>query len=273
MTNATKWAINAATLMKVPFAQELPMYQQGGFTHVELWLDKISAYLAAGNTVEQTRQLLDDNRITPVGACSGVVRLDADETTWAAQQADLVKRLDLCHDLDIPTLVTVVVGERSERCETDMAVIVRRARWLSTQAGDRNVNIGLEFLARIPAIETLSTAIRVIREVDSSYFGLVIDLYHYHLSPSRLSDLDALPSDKLFLVHIDDALAKPIEYLSHDDRTFPGEGVLDISGLMRDICQRTGYDGYWSVELHSEWIWDLEPTEVIRRLTAGLEKL
>ncbi len=273
MSNATKWAINAATLMKVPFAQELPMYQQAGFSYVELWLDKIFAYLAAGNTGEQARQLLADNRLTPVGACPGLLTLDTDQTTWAEQQADLVKRLDLCHDLDIPTLVTIMVGERSEQCEKDMAVIVGRAGWLSAHASDRNVKIALEFLARIPAIETLSTAIRVIREVDSPYFGLVLDLYHYYLSPSRLEDLAVLPAGKLFLVHIDDALAKPIEYLTHDDRTFPGEGVLDINGLMAGICQRTGYDGYWSVELHSEWIWDLAPAEVIRRLTAGLEKL
>ena len=50
--------INQATTMTTDFATDLQAYAEAGFERVELWLDKVEAYLAEGGSLEKAQALL-----------------------------------------------------------------------------------------------------------------------------------------------------------------------------------------------------------------------
>jgi 2-keto-myo-inositol isomerase len=270
-TNLSPVALNAATLMPVPFPQELALYRDGGFPQIELWLDKIRRWLETERqTPADARREIERHGLQIVGACPAAVHLNGDAPAWEEQQRGLARTLDLTAQLGAPALALIALGPRTT-ADRDWPALVERCGWVADQAATRGLRISFEFLARIGPVNCLSTAIQLVREVNRPNFGLLLDLYHYHLSESRLEDLDRLPPGKLFLVHLDDALPRPIEWLTHDDRTFPGEGVLPWRKLAAQIQARTGFTGPWSVELYSEWVWKLPPEEVTRRVRRGLD--
>ena len=262
----TPFAINAATLMPVPFPDELHFYAGAGFKQVELWLGKIERWMGRGeHSTSDAKELVLQAGLTVVGGCALSIRLNDPQALWSQQQDQLTRRLTLARALEVPRIVLTVSGPRT-RFQDDLPQVIERCRWVAQEAEKCGIDVALEFLARMGIVSCLPTAIRVIREVGCPNFGLLIDLYHFYLSESRFEDLSTLPDGRLFAGHVDDALNIPIEWLTHDDRTFPGEGVLPCRDMIDRIGRETGFEGPWSIELHSKWIWQLPPAETMRRL-------
>ncbi|MBI4026641.1 MAG: sugar phosphate isomerase/epimerase [Verrucomicrobia bacterium] len=268
MKNA--FAINAATLMTTPFPKELGFYRDAGFTEIEIWPDKVRDWMTREKrTLADARREIAAHELKVIGACAVGIHINRGSPDWKPQQAKIKAKLDFAAELGAPAMVCIVAGERS-KAAADMNLVIERCRWLADQAAKRHIRISLEFLARIGIVHCMSTAIRLIRAVNRSNFGLLVDLYHYHLSESRLEDLALLPKGKLFFGHIDDARPLPTEWLTHNDRTFPGEGVLPWREMIAEIRKRTGFAGPWSIELHSDWVWKLPPKQVMKRLTGSV---
>lgn len=252
--------------MSTPFPQELGFYRDAGFTEIEICPDKVRNWMTREKrTVADARNEIAARGMKVIGACAVAIHINKSSPNWKQQQTKLKAQLDFAAELGAPAMVCIVVGELTT-APADMKLVAERCRWLADHAAKHRMRIGLEFLARIGIVHCLSTAIRIIRAVDRPDFGLLFDLYHYHLSESRLEDLNQLPKGKLFFGHLDDARPLPVEWLTHNDRTFPGEGSLPWRELIAEIRKRTGFAGPWSIELHSDWIWKLPPKQVMKRL-------
>jgi len=133
------------------------------------------------------------------------------------------------------------------------------ARHLLTQADDPEFNrvadnyAGLCDLARpygltcdvefIPWIETrdLTSAAALVREAGRDNSGLVIDSLHFARAGCRPEDLDALPGEWFHYIQLCDAPAKApasvsgLIYAAREERLLPGDGELDLMGIMEHL--------------------------------------
>jgi 4-hydroxyphenylpyruvate dioxygenase len=85
----------------------------------------------------------------------------------------------------------------------------------------------------------------------------------------------AIPPDRVFLVQVADAYMVPgietIETARHH-RVFPGEGDLDVAGLVRTL-REAGYAGRYSLEIFNDG-YRAEPANVVaKRAMQSLEVL
>lgn len=86
-----------------------------------------------------------------------------------------------------------------------------------------------------------------------------------------MEDLAKVSGEKVFLVHISDAMNVPMEKLRthHGYRTFPGEGKIDYAPVFKQL-EYLGYRGAIYLEIWNQVLLKEDPLEVVRR---GYESL
>jgi len=265
-----KWAFHSFTLpWAVPWAEELQLLERYRWTAAELSYDKIKARLDAGETCSQLARQLRDAGVRPIGLLPGILWTAAEGHDPTAERAELQRRLDVTAEIGAGSLLVVPVGKVDDLA-MEYDFLTRNLIDLSEMAAARNVRLNLEFVGGWPILGTLRSCIEVLEIVNHPAAGLLFDLCNYYSGPSHLEDLALLPPEKLFLVHVDDARHKHMEALGNEDRVFPGEGMLDVPGLLREIRRMTNYDGYFSLEILDKEIWKLPPDEVFARAERGV---
>jgi len=183
---------------------------------------------------------------------------------------EFARRLDLCAAVGAPSLTVIVTGRVGDDLAVEYADVTDQLVDRAAMAAGRGVRINLEFLGKAAIHATLGSCIDLIRAVNHPALGMLFDLCHSYVSASHLEELGQLPPNKVFLVHVDDARRRPMQALRNDERTFPGEGRIDVPGLLRATQRRTGYAGWFSVELYDRTIWAMDPADVFARLGRSL---
>jgi sugar phosphate isomerase/epimerase len=107
-------------------------------------------------------------------------------------------------------------------------------------AGRYELRVNLEFVA-IAAIRTLSEASGLLRSLDASNIGIVLDMYHVDRGGTELTELDNLPSEWFHFSQLCDAPARvPDSRVELEDevrghRLYPGEGDIDIASIIARV--------------------------------------
>jgi sugar phosphate isomerase/epimerase len=268
-----QWAMASASVMNVPWDDEFALWKKYKWKSVELWYDKIQACLDAGRTLADLLHQLEDAGVRPVGLAPGVVWAPGGGHDPRHERDELQKRMDTALALGAPRLAVMIVGKPSGDLAAVYRELAEKLRGVAAMAEARGLRVCLEFIGGLPVNGTMGTCIELVREVDHPALGMLLDLCHYYASASHIEELDTLPKQKLFLVHVADAQKRPMEVLGCEHRTFPGEGRIDIPCLLAEILRRTKYDGPLSVELYDRGVWSMDPKEVFKRTTAGIKAI
>jgi len=111
---------------------------------------------------------------------------------------------------------------------------------LCALAGRLGLTINLEFLTWT-TVSTLKEAAAMIREVDQSNCGLLVDTLHFNRSRVRLEELDAIPTEWFHMIHFCDAPAEipskneELIFTARQARLDPGEGGIDLAAIVNRI--------------------------------------
>jgi sugar phosphate isomerase/epimerase len=93
----------------------------------------------------------------------------------------------------------------------------------------------------------LATAAKVVRAVKRSNAGILVDMLHMGRSNSSLEDLARMPRDWFRFAHVCDAAKEVpptmegIIRTARDERQFPGEGGIDVRGILACMPQDIPY--------------------------------
>ena len=247
-----QFAINPATTMDHAFEADVVAYHAAGITHMEFWFDKLDVYME-DHDLSEVQEFLSGHDMTMVAALPLVQIMLEDVTCDEDRLKEFRRRLGLCRDLGCP--VMIFIPENPADASRDVyPTMQKNLRRACDIAADYNVQLALEFLQANPLVSTLSTAKRIVRNVDHPNLGLLIDFSHFWMGRSDLSDLDDLDAKELSLVHVDDMTSIEPEFLTDHDRTFPGQGCGIERHLLPAIAA-TGYGGFFSLELFNRAIW------------------
>ena len=93
----------------------------------------------------------------------------------------------------------------------------------------------------------LATATKVVRAVNRTNAGILVDMLHFGRSDSSLDELAKLPREWFRFAHVCDAAKEVpptmagIIRTARDERLFPGEGGIDVRGILACIPQDIPY--------------------------------
>ncbi|MFB6196359.1 MAG: sugar phosphate isomerase/epimerase family protein [Haloplanus sp.] len=122
---------------------------------------------------------------------------------------------------------------------------------LCAEAADYDTNVAFEFMAEDGVFDTFQDALDMIRRVDASNGGIVLDTWHLAKSGVDFEELREIDLDDLAWVEVNDGyvdadMGRTEETTSH--RLLPGDGEYDVPGFVSAV-RDTGYDGPWGVEV------------------------
>ncbi len=252
-------AISQICSLHSSFEQDVEDYAGGNCPAIEIWLTKLENYLCDHST-DDARRLFQEYEIQPAAASiqgglldsQGEARLEA----WKLFQS----RLDLCQSLDIPCLVIAADVDGPLSQET----LDRTSRSLTeaaTAAGQRGLRIALEFRCRSSFLNNLQTATAAIEEVASPHLGICLDIFHFGIGPSKLSDLQYVTKKNLFHVQLCDVADTARELATDSDRILPGDGDLPIAAVTNHL-HTIQYDKFVSLEVMNPQLWKVPATQM-----------
>ncbi|HWU04671.1 MAG TPA: TIM barrel protein [Novosphingobium sp.] len=124
---------------------------------------------------------------------------------------------------------------------------------LGEMAAAHGKRVGYEGLAWGRHVHDHRDAWALVRDVDHPAIGLVLDSFHSLSRRVPSASIGDIRAEKLFIVQVADAPMLDMDYLSWSRhfRCMPGQGDFDLAEWAAAI-RRTGYDGWWSLEIFND---------------------
>ena len=265
-----KWSISQAVTMPRSFDADIRAAAEAGCENIEVWLTKLEQHLEVAN-VEQTQALIADHHVNLVAASyqGGLLLSQGDQRKLHFDH--FKRRLELCEQFRIPTLVLVAdFAVKVEQTSLQRAVV--SLTQVSQWAAGFNVRLALEFRGNDTFCNCLQTAIMLVEQTGESNLGVCLDAFHYYKGPSKPEDLQRLTNRNLAHVQLCDIAGIPRELMSDSDRILPGDGDFDLATIMAHL-KRIDYTGAVSVELFNPVLWEMAPTQLIDMCLTAAKRL
>jgi 2-keto-myo-inositol isomerase len=262
--------LSAVTTLPSSFADDVANFADAGCRAMEVWLPKLETHLEKNN-VAATRQLLKDRETQlPVAAYQGGLLLSQGEER-RAHFDHFRRRLDLCQQFQIPTLLVAAdYAAQADATAFERAAVslAQAAQW----AAGCNVRLALEFRSKNSFCASLDTALALIHQAGEPNVGVNFDVFHYYTGPSKFEDLTFLTAERLFHVQLCDLAGVPRELATDSDRILPGDGDFQLEPIL-DQLRRIGYNGWVALELMNPTLWQANPQQVAEIAITSLRKV
>jgi 2-keto-myo-inositol isomerase len=267
-----KWAFNSATIMHCPWEEELSLWQKFGWNAAEIWYSKLEPQLAKGVSFAQLSRQMRDAGVKPIGMCATFVCTPSSEKDdpEGLELIEINQYLDAAAAMNAESLTVITDGLIGESLAAEYKRLVPKLRKVADMAAERGVRLNLEFLGQSKVNGTMGTCIELVNATAHPNLGMLLDFCHYYVSASHIEELSLLASEKLFMVHVNDVRRYPMEIVQNEERCFPGEGRMDVAGMIDHLHTVAGYEGYYSVELFDREIWKLQPRDTMQKLATSL---
>jgi sugar phosphate isomerase/epimerase len=265
-----KPCISEATTMPATFAEDVVAYAGAGCTAMEVWLTKLENHLEK-HSLDETHRLLNEQGMALAAASyQGGLLLSQGEQR-RAHFDHFRRRLDLCQQLSIPTLLVAAdfaAAVDKTALERALVSLKQAAQW----AAGCGVCLALEFRGRAPFCASLDTALALVTQCGEPNVGVALDVFHYYTGPSKLEDLSLLTRANLAFVQLCDVAGVPRELATDADRVLPGEGDFQLLPIVKQL-RGIGYDGWVSLELMNPALWQVKAASVAELGLAALRRL
>jgi sugar phosphate isomerase/epimerase len=265
-----KMCISEATTMPCSFAEDVAAFADAGCNAMEVWLTKLETHLET-HSVAETRKLLDERQVTLAAASyQGGLLLSQGEQR-KAHYDHFRRRLDLCQQLGIDTLL--VVADFVEMVDsTALGRAVASLRQAAQWSAGFDVRLALEFRSSATFCTSLDTAVALVAGCGERNVGVNLDVFHYYTGASKFEDLELLNPQNLAFVQVSDVAGVPRELAADSDRVLPGDGDFLLAPLVKRL-RAMGYDGWMSLELMNPTLWKTRPTQVAELGMSALRRL
>ncbi|MFG2590448.1 bifunctional sugar phosphate isomerase/epimerase/4-hydroxyphenylpyruvate dioxygenase family protein [Streptomyces sp. NPDC048438] len=147
----------------------------------------------------------------------------------------------------------LVCSSVSPNAVDDDALAAEQLRRLADLAQESGIRVAYEALAWGRHVSTYEHAWRIVEAADHPALGVCLDSFHILARGSDVAGIEAIPGEKIFFLQLADAPQMSLDVLqwSRHHRCFPGQGDLDVTGLVR-AAVRAGYDGPLSLEVFND---------------------
>ena len=267
---------NGETLPALTLEREIEVASAAGYGGIELFVPKLRPFFEQYSVADLARMLeaaglqpLSMNGIENINLRSlGEFEEVKNECRWLA---------GICSQIGCRTIVVVPsplpAGLSRGQVQDET---IRSIATLADIAAQDGVGVALEFLAPAAcSVRTLSEAWDIVQATGKPNAGLVFDTYHFHVGGSSWESIDAIDIGRLFIVHVNDAEALPLDRLTDADRLLPGEGFFPLQRMFAAL-ERRGYRGAYSLEVMRPAYRERDPDEYAvdgsRRCREALEK-
>ena len=154
--------------------------------------------------------------------------------------------------------------------EFDLAWASARYRdILNIGLDDYQINPAMVFVEFLPGAARMGQATAIALDANHPKSKIIPDVFHMHIGNSGFSGLKHIQGSFIAILQFNDAPSHlPKAKLKDEHRVFPGDGILPLTDVLRDL-KTIKYEGCISLELYNPEYWKRDALEVA---TEGREK-
>jgi 2-keto-myo-inositol isomerase len=268
-----KECINQATVLSSDIITFIKASYEAKFNYIELDISKVLDFLQKHNLKLLKQEILNHGlEVVSLNAIENIPIYTEAEFNAALEYVR--KIIALCQRLSCKILV-INPNEVPKHIHRNEALncTINFLKQVTEIASKEDIKIGFEYVGfKNRIINNFEDTLKLNEIMNSEYFGLVLDVFHLYITNTPFELIKKIPTNKLWIIHINDVPQKPIEILTDKDRLFPGEGIIDLLTFMR-ILRDLNYNGYISIELFNEKYWKENPFDVVRKARESLKSL
>lgn len=256
-----KISLNDITIRQAPFADRFDITREVGFSGIEIQIDEVRDYAKQHGGLDSVLELLRRDNLR-FDQCL-MLRDCFAPTHKNDREAFLRQAEGFFRDTKFLGGKVVLTCATFGPAEADEAPSLFGE--LCDLADSFGINLALEFIGWAETIKDIRTARTIVEKADRKNGGILYDTLHHYFGGSSFRDLEELPTEHIFAVHIADANDMnfhPMEIARHH-RVFPGEGVIPIPEIL-DILHAKGYQGSLALELFNDEYLIRPPLDVAR---------
>ncbi len=264
-----KLSVSEITTKDWFFDQDVRGYVATGLDGMGLWRDKLDRF-----GEQRGLELLQEVGLRVANVVDAGYFPCKTRSQTELQIQDTVEAIQLTARLGCDCLLVVSgeVGSFFRTREEAVDIVVTALCRLAPIADDHGVNLALEpihpMYTGYTFLRTIADTRQILERVDHPRVGLFFDTYHLWQEEGLLTQIGAV-AGKIFGVHVSDWREPP---RSASDRALPGAGVMHLREILGAV-ERTGYQGFYDIELFSEELWQSDYVELLarcKRAFAGL---
>lgn len=256
--------LNSATIMSTTTPNQIEVARRTGFAGVEVRVERL---LGSSRETRETAAAAESGEVWSLNGVQ--LQIIGNQLDRKRLERELGPRLAICQAVRAAYLLVVPPRAPEVNRRRAIAPIQEGLALALERARDAGVQIVFEYLGFGDCpINTLLLAAAVLDGVPG--VEAVLDSCHWHASGA--GSLAAFPVDRLAMVHLNDAPAKPPRAIEDSDRVLPGEGVIALSALAADLRAR-GYGGPFSLETFNPAYWLDDPQQVARKGRAAVARV
>jgi len=266
---AERWtfALNTSTIRPASLEEKVQAVAGAGYDGIELWADDLARHEQAGGSLaDLAKRLRDLGLAVPniIGLWNAMPPTDEEK---AKGLDGLRQRMRLAAAVGAGCIAAVPGPDRPD---IDVRWAAARYRELLDLGREIGVRVGLEFLGPMKGVHTLGQAAAIAMEADRPDACVVADTFHMYRGGSAWGGLKFVRGSLYAVWHVNDVPRQPAQFdLKDSDRVYPGEGILPLAQVLRDLWAG-GFRGPLSLELFHREEWKKPPGEVAKR---GLEAM
>jgi len=260
-----QYSLNASTIRPTPLLEKVRVAGEVGYSGIELWHNEIDEYLATGGTLVELRSALDDQGLAVPTTIYLGGWFDATDEYYPTVLRECQRRMMQAAQLGAPY---VIAGPPAGLA--DSARGARRYCELLELGTEVGVLPAMEFLGFVEQLNTIEDALDVMERSGHPRATTVLDPFHIFRGGGSLESIAKLAPNQIAISHFNDVASEPTRSEQCDsDRVMPGDGVFDLHRYLT-LLREIEYEGWLSLELFREDLWQLDPTEVAR---VGLQQM
>lgn len=147
----------------------------------------------------------------------------------------------------------LVCSSVSPHARDDDALAADQLGRLADLAQEYGIRVAYEALAWGRHVNTYDHAWRIVEAAGHPALGTCLDSFHILARGSDPKGIESIPGEKIFFLQLADAplMAMDVLQWSRHYRCFPGQGGLDVTGLLRHVVA-AGYTGPLSLEVFND---------------------
>lgn len=264
MTNL-KYSLNASTIRPTPILDKIRIAGETGYAAIELWHDEIDEHIAQGGSIGDLKCALADQGLAVPTTIylAGWFETTGEEHGNALDECK--RRMEQAVELAAPYIIAGPPGGQA-----DYELGAANYRELLEVGEQIGVKPAMEFLGFVDQLNTIEDALEVMTRAGRADVTTVLDPFHIFRGGGSVESIAKLTGEQVAVSHFNDVVNEPPREQQHDkDRVMPGDGVFDLKRYLELLAQ-IGYEGYLSLELFREDLWQQDPREVA---SVGLDKM
>ena len=239
---------------------KLPVIAGAGFDGVEVFDNDLVACPAPPREVA--------SRCTDLGLTVDLFQPVRDAAGVAPDRfADTLRRvsakLDVAVDLGAP--VVLLCSHVGADAAEDTDLLAAQLHAIGEAAQARGLTVAYEALAWGRHVNRVGQAWEAVRRADHPAVTLAVDTFHMLVRGDDGSALAGIPGERIGFLQVADGPLLDMNVLewSRHFRCFPGQGVLDVAGVVAATLE-AGYRGPVSLEVFSDVVREADPAVTAR---------